>query len=522
MKIRILNLLVICCLLLIGCQKSKIIFYDPPKSEKKSNDFEMFVNNKPVFVYKATVSKFPVNQIWPGYQRPKDQTESASFVYFDFEGEVTLKIISTKKIKTIDIRPKEYGIEPSVKGDIIEFKLTKPSQFVVEVNGYHHALHVFANSIEDYNIDKEAPNVQYFGPGVHDVGMIDLKSNETVYIDGGAIVYGVIQSKNTNNVKILGRGILDASKIERGKVPNLISLEKVKNATISGITLRDAHQWAVVTTNCDSIEIDNIKLIGFWRYNSDGIDIVNSKNISVSNSFIRSFDDNIAIKGLNSAYNENYKNIENILIDKCVLWNDWGRALEIGAETVADTVKDITFSNCQIVHFTAIAMDIQNSDKGVVKNIKFKNISIEDPISDSLMIGNMFISPKAWGKIAVLGIYGSFYSHDSARGNISNVFYNNIKYHSKNIFPVLQLDIDSSHIEKNMTFENYDTFIRDNIYFGDIDFTSKSNALMFLSGYDSLHTVHDIYIDNFLINGEKVTDMNLIGRNKFVKNIFMK
>lgn len=176
MKIRILNLLVICCLLLIGCQKSKIIFYDPPKSEKISNDFEMFVNNKPVFVYKATVSKFPVNQIWPGYQRPKDQTESASFVYFDFEGEVTLKIISTKKIKTIDIRPKEYGIEPSVKGDIIEFKLTKPSQFVVEVNGYHHALHVFANSIEDYNIDKEAPNVQYFGPGVHDVGMIDYNT----------------------------------------------------------------------------------------------------------------------------------------------------------------------------------------------------------------------------------------------------------------------------------------------------------------------------------------------------------
>lgn len=135
----------------------------------------------------------------------------------------------------------------------------------------------------------------------------------------------------------------------------------------------------MVTTNCDSIRIDNIKLIGFWRYNSDGIDIVNSKNISVSNSFIRSFDDNIAIKGLNSAYNENYKNIENILIDKCVLWNDWGRALEIGAETVADTVKDITFSNCQIVHFTAIAMDIQNSDKGVVKNIKFKNISIRRP-----------------------------------------------------------------------------------------------------------------------------------------------
>ena len=79
----------------------------------------------------------------------------------------------------------------------------------------------------------------------------------------------------------MGRGILDASKIERGKAPNMITLKRVVNGYINGIILRDPHEWAVVPTNCDSITIDNIKMIGLWRYNSDGIDLVNTKNISI-------------------------------------------------------------------------------------------------------------------------------------------------------------------------------------------------------------------------------------------------
>ena len=67
----------------------------------------MFVDGKPAFVYQARVSRLPVNQIWPGYQRPLNQTEIASFAYF-----------------------------------------------VVEVNGSHQALHIFANTIEAINIDK--------------------------------------------------------------------------------------------------------------------------------------------------------------------------------------------------------------------------------------------------------------------------------------------------------------------------------------------------------------------------------
>jgi hypothetical protein len=516
------NKLMILCLLIAasGC-RSRAILYSTPEQEKKSNDFEMYVNDKPVFVYQARVSRFPVNQIWPGYQRPVSQTEIASFAYFDFKGVVEIRIISGKEIETLDIRPKEYGIQPRIEGRTIIFKLTKPSQLAVEVNGYHHALHIFANPVEDFNINKDDPKVHYFGPGIHEAGIIKLASDETVFIDGGAVVRGIIVSENTRNIKILGRGILDASKIARNEAPNMIYMKNVTKAFISGIILRDPHIWTVLPFQCDSITIDNIKLIGLWRYNSDGIDIVNSRNIEIRNTFIRAFDDNIAIKGLPSAYDPQHNIMENIRIDNCVLWNDWGRALELGAEIVTDTMKNIVFSNCYIPHFTAIAMDIQNCDKGYVKNIRFENISIEDPISDSLRVGKTPIVSRAWGKIIVLGIYGSFYSSDSTRGNISNIYFDNIRYNRTYPENIGLVGPDSVIIEKNVNFMNYDIFIRDNMYFGDISYNTTHSNNIYLSGYDSNQMIENIFIKDYYVQGKKITDFTLIGKNDFVKNVII-
>lgn len=505
---------------LVGC-KSGVIVYPAPEGEPKSADFEMNVNGKPVFVYEARVSKYPINQIWPGHQRPVNQTEIASFAYFDFSGEVTVRITSTKEIKTLDIRPKEFGIKPVVKGNTIEFKLVKPLQFAVEVNGFHHALHVFANPVETVQIDKADPKVHYFAPGIHEAGKIDVKSGETVYIDGGAIVYGYISSENTRDIKIAGRGILDASKIERGEAPAMISMKQVTNSTVNGIILRDSHFWAIIPVNCDSVTFDNLKLIGHWRYNSDGLDIVSCKNIVFKNTFIRTFDDNIVIRGTKRAYVEPYKIIENVTVDNCVLWNDWGRAIEIGASIVADTIKNIRFTNCQIPHFTAVALDIQNCDRGYIKDIYFENIAIEGLISDNLMIGTAPIVPRAWGKIAVLGIYSTFYSEDTVRGNISNIYFNNIRYNRDNPVSAGLTEDEIVPMDKNDSLKDYDKFIRDNIYFGDIGFNTRNNATFYLSGFDGAHQIENIHIKDYFIDGKKVTDLATVGKNEFVQNVFI-
>jgi len=500
-----------------SCHQSGVVTYSAPAQEKKSGDFEMSVNNKPVFVYEARVSKFPINQVWPGYQRPVNQTEIASFAYFDMDGEVEIRINSTREIKTLDIRPTEYAIKPTIEGRVITIKISKPMQFTVEVNGYHNAMHIFANPVEKIKINKADPKVHYFGPGVHEAGIINVKSDETVFIDGGAVVYGTINSENATNVKIFGRGILDASKIARGEAPHMVNLKKVVNASVTGIILRDPHFWALTTTSCDSVTIDNIKMIGLWRYNSDGIDIVNCKNVIIRNSFIRAYDDNIVIRGTKGPYKEGFNIIENIAVDSCVLWNDWGRALEIGASTVADTIKNISFSNCYIPHFTSVAMDIQNCDRGTVKNIRFEDISIEGQISDSLTLGTLPIFTKAWGKIIVLGIYGSFYSSDTTRGQIDHIYFNDIRLQSVNPTGIYHTEYDSTLIKKD---ENY--FIRDNIYFGNIKANSTSPTSVYLFGSDSAHTVNNIFITGFSHNGLKVTDLQSVGRNEFVKDVFLK
>ena len=87
---------------------------------------------------------------------------------------------------------------------------------------------------------------------------------------------------------------------------------------------------------------------------------MNSSNIVIKNSFIRAFDDNIAIKGLQWAYEEQ-QTIKGIRVDNCVLWNDWGKIFEFGAETVADTIQDVMISNCYVPRFTMV---IQKAGEG--------------------------------------------------------------------------------------------------------------------------------------------------------------
>jgi hypothetical protein len=519
------TLVTLVSIVIFACSKindTTVILYDAPQEESVSSDYEMYVNGKQVFVYQARASKYPINQIWPGYQRPIEQTEIVSFSYFDFEGEVEINIIPKRKIETVEVRPLEFGIQPIIEKDTITIRLTQPSQIIVEVNGYNQALHVFANPIPDYDINIEDPKVHYFGPGIHDVGVIDVKSDETVYIEGGAIVYGVIHSKDAQNVQVLGRGILDASKIARNETGNMIKMNNVSNIQIDGIIFRDPHFWTALLGNCNEITFNNVKLIGLWRYNSDGINLVNSKNVTIKNSFIRSFDDNIVVRGSKSAYIEPYNIIENIHVYNCVLWNDWGRVMEIGADTFADTIKNISYTNIYIPHFTSVVMDIQNCDRGYVTDIHYENIYIEDPINDSLIIGTTPIVKNAWGKTIVLGVYESFYSGDTIRGKIDNITFKNI-YNKGKYTPVLDpLQGDSIVVDKNSSFKNYDLFIRDNIYYGDIKYNVSSTSLIYLSGFDASHEVSNIHIENFQVNGEEVLDLNTVGKNQYVRNVFLK
>ena len=90
-------------------------------------------------------------------------------------GPVTVEVIPKRTFKSVAVRPSSRGIQPAVQGQRITFQLSRPGQLTVELDGPHHALHLFADPPEAEAPKPGDPNVLYFGPGVHRPGKIELK-----------------------------------------------------------------------------------------------------------------------------------------------------------------------------------------------------------------------------------------------------------------------------------------------------------------------------------------------------------
>jgi hypothetical protein len=470
-------------------------------TELPSPDYKVTVNGTNRLVYQARVSAMPVN-VWPGVKRPLQQTEIAAFCSFTSQPGNRVTVLSFSKIENVIIRPLSLGIHPVVKGKEISFEINRPCQLVVEVNGWHKALHLFVNPFTSSAPEKQNGGDLYFGPGLHFPGIILAKSNQHIFLDSGAVVFGAIYGRDLHDLTISGTGILDGSRLVRNvDTVNLIELINCKDVQVSGVVLRDAPIFTLMTYECRDILINNIKIVGMWRYNSDGIDLVNSKNILVENSFVRAFDDCLVIKGFHRSANSETPvlNISDIVFRNCVVWNDWGRALEIGAETVADSISHIVYSNIDIIHFVHIALDIQNGNRAIVSDVQYDDIRIEDPITENAYLDDLkdpildtsevknnprntkkFVQDDL-GRLFVIEIQDNGWVKDKSLGSVFDITYRNINYQSA--------------------------------------WKPKS----FFTGFSSDHAVRNIRFENIRIRGLKLTDGREAGfkTNEFVKDLII-
>jgi len=415
-----------------------------PKGEIPSKDYyTVTINGETADIYQCRVSAIPFNTVWPGHQRPINQTEMASFVYFSMDeiDSVCVKADVIHDFKEAVIRPVSSGITPKIDGKSVVFNIDKPGQYVLEIDGHHHALHIFANPHREFDINPDSHDVIYFGPGVHHPGKIELMSNQILYIDDGAVVHTSIIARGQHDIRILGHGILDNSEFTRENencigidVPTCLQFFNCENVTVYGVIFRDACSWTVTAFNCMNLIFDNVKTIGMWRYNSDGLDMVNSQNIVIKNCFLRNFDDVIVLKGI-PPYD--FMNVENISVTKCIVWCDWGNSLEIGAETCAEQYRNIVFSDCDVIHSSSKAIDIQNSGYAHVHHVIYENIRVEyskyceEPIYQHS--DEMIYEPKAETHIPylmfanVMNYYADILKPGCIYGKNSDIRYENIQ-----------------------------------------------------------------------------------------------
>ena len=441
-----------------------------PQGEKLSEDYRLRINGLNVPVYTCRVSAEPLNQVWPGYQRPMDQTEIASFAYWEMSGPVTVEVSSSRSFRSVAVRPISRGIPFVVKGRSIRLQLAHPGQLTVELDGIHHALHLFADP-PAFNAPKAGDaHLLYFGPGVHRPGRVNLVSGETVYVAGGAVVYAAISGRGLTGVRIFGRGIIDTSEFTRGEggfsenMPEgSIRLSDSTDIKIEGVILRDSPEYGISCYGCRGVSISRIKEIGFWRYNTDGIDICNSENVDIRDSFVRSFDDSIVIKGVKGEREDyNQRPTRNIRATNLVLWCDWGRALEVGAETSAPEIADITFSDTDVIRSEHIAMDIQHSDRATIHDIHFENIRVElddatmQPVGQEARDQKYMQDPNVHyvPQLFVIIIRPTRVSSDDQVGTVHGVTLKDI-FVTGNLMPESSLTgFDAQHNVRDVSIEN--------------------------------------------------------------------
>lgn len=107
-----------------------------------------------------------------------------------------------------------------------------------------------------------------------------------------------------------------------------------------------------------------------------------------------------------------------IRFDDCVLWTDLAQSCEIGYEARADVIEDITFENITVLHnFHKPAMSIHNSDRALIRNVVFCNITVEDAQMGEGDGSNLLME---------LTTTKSQWSKDLQRGSIRNVLFENI------------------------------------------------------------------------------------------------
>lgn len=359
-----------------------------PENYPEYKEFKAYVSGAKLPLYNVKVNR-------NHYFSPNNYNRADSAVgIIKLEGKTTVQIQCPFEIKTISIKPIASNIKAIIDDvyNVASFEMSSAGQYTVEINGTtEHVLHLFVDGpTDDYSSYKN--NAIYFGKGVHtkensnyinDNNEIVLSSNQTLYIDYGAVVRAKIVSNNSVNVKVVGGGVIDGSVFDRDANANTRAIpfdfNFCTNITLKGVTFLDPAGWCLNIYFCDTVNIDNVKIITS-RANGDGISLQSVRNAYIDRCFVRTFDDSIVIKNYPNWSNRNQEGTtKNINVSNCLIWTDLAQSLEIGYETVGEVMEDIKFKNITVLHnFHKPVLSIHNSNNANIKNVTYENVTVDD------------------------------------------------------------------------------------------------------------------------------------------------
>ncbi|WP_294081958.1 glycosyl hydrolase family 28 protein [Proteiniphilum sp. UBA5384] len=440
---------------------------DEPSTDNPELDYKVWINGMEVTVYEARVQDSPFTK----EETNRDFGGNYAFVSFDVDTPVEVKIESgNRSLSNTVLRPLEENVsELNKSNSSLSFKITRPMQLIVEPDGKKAPLLLFANPVEDFIPDVNDPNLIYYGPGEHhpDDALITLKSNQTLYIDEGAVVHAGVSIQG-DNITVRGRGIICGNEfIWREYVRNLILVNSSNNVVVKDVILRGGATWSMVIRRSKNITVDNIKVVGGRVQNDDGINPVNSQDVHIKNCFIRTDDDCIAVKGVHA----NTLNVERITVEDCVLWCDRARIFLLGHESRAAYMRDLKFKNIDIVHFTMTPLLLEPGENMRLENVTFEDIRINGEGQDELIR----LKPTV-----------NQYMETEVPGYINDVTFKNISVTGKpGPYKIQVMGADESHNVQNVNIN--DVYILGREVDKNYDYFEIGNYVYDFNIFDMLH-----------------------------------
>lgn len=360
--------------------------------------YSVRINGKASPLEPTRVSAIPFNRTWPGKQRELEQSKLSYILRVFEENPITVEISTAIAFDRVTVRPLSRNVPVRIETGQIVLTLNKHGNYVVELGDRQHTIYVFYD--RPYQLENTANPTYSFGPGEHFVGLLTLHTGESVFLDRGAVVYGSIFADSASDIHIFGQGTLNGSWEHRTKLHGDIGwdnedvytpesvhtyggirLFRCKNVLIQDITVTDPASYAISLYDSEKISIENTKVVGLWKYNTDGIDLINCRHAQLNGCFIHSFDDCTCQKGFTAFSNHS---VEDITVRGCVLWCDWGKVFDLGLASAAPEMKNILFEDCDIIYGMHSCITISNGQWADIHDVTYRNIRIEySPIANA-------------------------------------------------------------------------------------------------------------------------------------------
>jgi hypothetical protein len=374
---------------------------DPPKAESRFTYMKLrqsagvlllgFAQLARAWAAPDVAAPFEVHASLNGEPLQLHAFAQGAFGLFEASKPIDVEIRTGFDVRWVNVRPMSARVVSAISSDHrgVSFRVTGTTPLTVEFNDdLTQVVHLFPYAPEQYAPRPDTPNVRYYGPGLHEPGLIDLRSGETLYLAPGAWVKGNVRSMGSRNVTICGRGVLDGSDVGgpgatdvvgpgSAGLRNLIYLENTEGARLEGVTLFNCHDaWTVYMTGTKGTRVDGLRILNpSVHYGDDGFDIVSSSDVLVENVFVRTNDDCVVVKNLGDV------DTHDITVRHSVMWNmpTGGNGLEIGFETRNRRIHAIRFEDIDIIHVErGSAISIHNGDAATVEDVVFDRIRVED------------------------------------------------------------------------------------------------------------------------------------------------